>query len=72
MKIGRPSGLMLGLSWQITPRILTETLVAGGGEAKRAFATMLPMKKIDIVAIEAAARLTWSRPVRFRLQLAFR
>ena len=26
-----------GLSWQITPRALTEALAAGGGEAKRAF-----------------------------------
>src|SRR5215471_14784069 len=26
-----------GLSWQITPRALTEALAAGGGDAKRAF-----------------------------------
>jgi predicted 3-demethylubiquinone-9 3-methyltransferase (glyoxalase superfamily) len=43
-----------GLSWQITPRALTEALAAGGGEAKLAFEAMMPMKKIDIAAIEAA------------------
>src|SRR5215470_2726890 len=45
-----------GLSWQITPRVLTEALAAGGDEAKRAFAAMMPMRKIDIAAIEAARR----------------
>ncbi len=45
-----------GLSWQITPRVLTEALAAGGAEAKRAFAAMMPMKKIDVAAIEAARR----------------
>lgn len=45
-----------GLSWQITPRALTEALAAGGGEAKRAFEAMMPMKKIDIATIEAARR----------------
>jgi predicted 3-demethylubiquinone-9 3-methyltransferase (glyoxalase superfamily) len=45
-----------GLSWQITPRTLTDALAAGGGEAKRAFAAMMPMKKIDIATIEAARR----------------
>ena len=45
-----------GLSWQITPRALTEALAAGGDEAKRAFAAMMPMKKIDVAAIEAARR----------------
>ena len=43
-----------GLSWQITPRALTDALAAGGGEAKRAFEAMMTMKKIDIAAIEAA------------------
>ena len=43
-----------GLSWQITPRVLTEALAAGGEEAKRAFEAMMPMKKIDIATIEAA------------------
>src|SRR5258706_636540 len=45
-----------GLSWQITPRTLTDALAAGGGEAKRAFQAMMTMKKIDIAAIEAARR----------------
>ena len=45
-----------GLSWQITPRALTDALAAGGEEAKRAFAAMMPMKKIDIATIEAARR----------------
>ena len=43
-----------GLSWQMTPRALTDALAAGGGEAKRAFEAMMTMKKIDIAAIEAA------------------
>jgi len=45
-----------GLSWQITPRALTDALVAGGDEARRAFAAMMTMKKIDIAAINAARR----------------
>src|SRR6516165_5919800 len=45
-----------GLSWQITPRALTEALAAGGAEAKRAFEAMMPMQKIDIAKIEAARR----------------
>jgi predicted 3-demethylubiquinone-9 3-methyltransferase (glyoxalase superfamily) len=45
-----------GVSWQITPRVLTEALAAGGGEAKRAFDAMMDMKKIDVAAIEAARR----------------
>ena len=45
-----------GLSWQITPRVLTDALAAGGDEAKRAFDAMLTMQKIDVAAIEAARR----------------
>ena len=45
-----------GISWQITPRILTEALAAGGEMAKRAFEAMMPMKKIDVAAIETAVR----------------
>jgi predicted 3-demethylubiquinone-9 3-methyltransferase (glyoxalase superfamily) len=45
-----------GLSWQITPRALTDALAAGGGEAKRAFEAMMTMKKIDIATIEVARR----------------
>ena len=45
-----------GLSWQITPRALTDALAAGGDEAKRAFAAMMTMGKIDVAKIEAARR----------------
>ena len=45
-----------GLSWQITPRVLTDALAAGGDEARRAFEAMLTMQKIDVAAIEAARR----------------
>jgi predicted 3-demethylubiquinone-9 3-methyltransferase (glyoxalase superfamily) len=45
-----------GLYWQITPRTLTEALAAGGDEARRAFAAMMPMQKIDVAAIDAARR----------------
>ena len=37
-------------------RALTDALAAGGDEAKLAFEAMMPMKKIDIAAIEAARR----------------
>ena len=45
-----------GVPWQITPRVLTDAVAAGGDEAKRAFEAMMLMKKIDIAAIEAARR----------------
>jgi predicted 3-demethylubiquinone-9 3-methyltransferase (glyoxalase superfamily) len=45
-----------GVSWQITPRVLMESMRAGGGEAKRAFDAMMTMQKIDVAAIEAARR----------------
>lgn len=45
-----------GISWQITPRVLTEAIAAGGEEAKRAFLAMMEMTKIDVAAIEAARR----------------
>jgi predicted 3-demethylubiquinone-9 3-methyltransferase (glyoxalase superfamily) len=45
-----------GLSWQITPRVLTDAMTAGGDEARRAFEAMLTMQKIDVAAIEAARR----------------
>ena len=45
-----------GVSWQITPRVLTEAMAAGGAEAKRAFDAMMTMQKIDVAAIEAARR----------------
>ncbi len=45
-----------GLSWQITPRTLTEALGAGGEESKRAFDAMMTMKKIDVATIEKARK----------------
>jgi predicted 3-demethylubiquinone-9 3-methyltransferase (glyoxalase superfamily) len=45
-----------GISWQITPRVLTEAMASGGEVAKRAFEAMMPMRKIDVAAIEAAVR----------------
>jgi predicted 3-demethylubiquinone-9 3-methyltransferase (glyoxalase superfamily) len=45
-----------GISWQITPRVLTEAMMAGGSEAKRAFEAMMTMRKIDVAAIAAARR----------------
>jgi len=45
-----------GLSWQITPRTLTDALAAGGAEAKRAFLAMMTMRKIDVATIAAARR----------------
>ena len=45
-----------GISWQITPRVLTEAMAIGGDEAKRAFDVMMDMKKIDVAAIKAARR----------------
>jgi predicted 3-demethylubiquinone-9 3-methyltransferase (glyoxalase superfamily) len=43
-----------GLSWQITPRVLTEAMARGGDVAKRAFDAMMEMGKIDVAKIEAA------------------
>ncbi len=45
-----------GISWQITPRALTSALAAGGEQARRVFAAMMEMKKIDVAAIEAAVK----------------
>ena len=46
----------MGPAWQITPRVLTDAMAKGGDVAKRAFAAMMPMKKIDVAKIEAAVR----------------
>ena len=44
-----------GLSWQITPRVLSAAVThADPATAKRAFEAMMTMTKIDIAAIEAA------------------
>ena len=45
-----------GISWQITPRTLTEAMAASGDEARRAFEAMMKMQKIDVAAIDAARR----------------
>ena len=45
-----------GVSWQITPRVLSDAFAAGGEEARRAFEAMMKMQKIDVAAIDAARR----------------
>ncbi len=46
-----------GLSWQITPRVLSEAITdPDPAAAKRAFEAMMTMTRIDIAAIEAARR----------------
>jgi predicted 3-demethylubiquinone-9 3-methyltransferase (glyoxalase superfamily) len=45
-----------GVSWQITPRALTDAMAKGGAAAKRAFEAMMSMQKIDVAKIEAAVR----------------
>jgi 2-polyprenyl-6-hydroxyphenyl methylase/3-demethylubiquinone-9 3-methyltransferase len=46
-----------GLSWQITPRVLTAAFTSSDrAAATRAFQAMMTMRKIDVAAIEAAVR----------------
>jgi predicted 3-demethylubiquinone-9 3-methyltransferase (glyoxalase superfamily) len=46
-----------GLSWQITPVVLTQAYTSPDRAlARRAFDAMMTMKKIDVAAIEAATR----------------
>ena len=45
-----------GISWQITPTVLTDAMRAGGTTAQRAFEAMLTMQKIDVDTIERAIR----------------
>ena len=45
-----------GVNWQITPRVLTEAMARGGEAARRAFEAMMPMRRIDVAAIERAVR----------------
>ncbi len=45
-----------GVSWQITPRTLTDALAVGGDEGKRAFDAMMTMQKIDVAKIDAARK----------------
>jgi predicted 3-demethylubiquinone-9 3-methyltransferase (glyoxalase superfamily) len=44
-----------GVSWQITPKVLTEAFMGPDrAAAKRAFDAMMTMQKIDVAVIEAA------------------
>jgi 2-polyprenyl-6-hydroxyphenyl methylase/3-demethylubiquinone-9 3-methyltransferase len=46
-----------GVSWQITPLVLTQALADPDRDAaKRVFEAMMPMKKIDIAVLERARR----------------
>ena len=46
-----------GISWQITPRVLTDAMASPDRSlAKRVFDAMMQMHKIDVAAIEAARR----------------
>jgi 2-polyprenyl-6-hydroxyphenyl methylase/3-demethylubiquinone-9 3-methyltransferase len=46
-----------GLSWQITPRVLTDAFTGSDrAAAKRVFDAMMKMRKIDVAAIEAARK----------------
>ncbi len=46
-----------GISWQITPAVLTNAFTGPDpAAAKRAFEAMMRMKKIDVAKIEAAVR----------------
>ena len=46
-----------GLSWQITPRVLSEAVTdPDPAAAQRAFKAMMTMKKIDVAAIEKARK----------------
>ena len=46
-----------GVSWQITPRVLTEAFTGPDrAAAKRVFDAMMTMQKIDVAAIESARR----------------
>ena len=46
-----------GYSWQITPKVLLDaTTSSDPAVAKRAFAAMMTMQKIDVAKIEAAVR----------------
>ncbi|MBP7565650.1 MAG: VOC family protein [Burkholderiaceae bacterium] len=46
-----------GISWQITPRVLTEAFTGQDrAAARRAFAAMMTMRKIDVAKIEKAVK----------------
>lgn len=46
-----------GISWQITPVVLTQAIAHPDPEvARRAFEAMMPMRKIDVATIEVALK----------------
>ncbi len=45
-----------GISWQIIPKALADGMMAGGAASKRVFEAMMQMRKIDVAAIEMAAK----------------
>ena len=45
-----------GLSWQVVPRMMADLFKKPGPAADRAMTAMLRMKKLDIAALERAAR----------------
>jgi len=46
-----------GISWQITPRVLSDAIAGSDrAAAARAFTAMMGMRKIDVATIEAAVR----------------
>lgn len=45
-----------GLSWQIVPRMMVDAIRAGGPAAGRVIQAMMGMVKLDIAALEAAAK----------------
>ncbi len=45
-----------GLSWQIVPRMMVDAIRAGGPAAGRIIQAMMGMVKLDIAALEAAAK----------------
>ncbi|HET7845102.1 MAG TPA: VOC family protein [Xanthomonadales bacterium] len=47
-----------GMSWQITPKRLTQLITQGGETATRAFDAMMTMRRIDIAALDRAVART--------------
>ena len=45
-----------GLSWQIVPRMMVDAIRAGGPAVGRVIQAMMGMVKLDIAALEAAAK----------------
>jgi predicted 3-demethylubiquinone-9 3-methyltransferase (glyoxalase superfamily) len=45
-----------GLSWQIIPRMMVEAIRAGGPAAGRVIQAIMGMAKLDVAALEAAAK----------------